>query len=840
MRSHHGGLAALMTTTALFAGFAGQAFAQAVPAGATSSGLDALSEVVVTATKQTETVNRVALSITAETQKSLDQQGVRNVQDLSRVVPGLTIRRSDNNNLQPAVRGIIASGGAPTTGIYLDDTALQKRNGIGATIGNGSPFPPLFDLERVEVLRGPQGTLYGGSSEGGTIRFITPAPSLTQYSVYARAQVSGTEGGDASEEAGVALGGPILQDKLGFRASIYTQHAGGYLDHYNQYTGQQVLKNTNGEDVQVGRLAVTVAPTVDLKITPAIYASYDKLADASPSWLAEPATTTPARYWTSGGAATTAGAANLAYTYPSHTYGPYPFFGPNKAGGAVTSPAITRLFAPSFIVDYDLHALQVRSITSYIQDEQIGTQNLTPSNEVPGLQAGVPFVQELPDFGANFHYINQRHGITEELRLSSAAGSTPFTWVAGVYYSDLKTHSYNYTTENLDQLGLILRGAPSSVIYKAPMLPGNVAQIRDQTIGEKELAAFGQASYALTSKLKLTVGLRASREEMTYQQAVSGPVSGYTVPSLTNGGIAQGGIRETPVTPKFGVEYQLTDRDLLYVTAAKGFRSGGVNLALPVSCAPQLAAAGLSSTPSTYGSDTVWSYEGGAKLRLLNNRAQVNTSVFYIDWKDIQYSVGLPGCVFSYTANAGKAISQGADIQANVRIIQGLSANLSVAYTDAHYAQAIRGPAAGGTVGTLLVDAGNTLPTPPWTAQLGGQYDFELGNRYNGYLRADYQFASGYHSGLGPGTSGYAPDTYNSPETRFVSARAGVTFTNWDLSLFVNNLTNSQDLLTYSGPPSGRYGCSTSACTSYANYSPLFRGVYYRPREVGLTAVFRY
>src|ERR1700761_9767367 len=169
--------AALFMTSALgCAGLATAAFAQAAP-----TNNQAIEEVVVTATRQTSTVNKVALSVSAVTQKNLDQQGIRNVSDLSNQVPGFTFRTSGgDSNPQLTMRGVGGnaitgtSGSAPTTGVYLDDLPMMKRNANGLLTGSGSPLPLLYDLHRVEILRGPQGTLYGGSSEGGTLRFITP------------------------------------------------------------------------------------------------------------------------------------------------------------------------------------------------------------------------------------------------------------------------------------------------------------------------------------------------------------------------------------------------------------------------------------------------------------------------------------------------------------------------------------------------------------------------------------------------------------------------------------------------------------------------------------------
>src|ERR1700748_3623733 len=242
--------AALLVTTAMsVSALASGAFAQAAQATAAPN-QSAIEEVVVTATRQTSTVNKVALSVSAVTQKSLDQQGIRSVNDLSSQVPGFTFRVSGgDNNPQLTLRAIggnaIAgtSGSAPTTGVYIDDIPLMKRNGNGLETGSGSPTPLLYDLDRIEVLRGPQGTLYGGSSEGGALRFLTPTPSLTTYSGAARVGWSTMTGGCRGNEEGLALGGPLVQDELGFRVAGFRQGRPGWINGYSVYDGHQFASN---------------------------------------------------------------------------------------------------------------------------------------------------------------------------------------------------------------------------------------------------------------------------------------------------------------------------------------------------------------------------------------------------------------------------------------------------------------------------------------------------------------------------------------------------------------------------------------------------------------------
>ena len=250
--------------------------------------------------------------------------------------------------------------------------------------------------------------------------------------------------------------------------------------------------------------------------------------------------------------------------------------------------------------------------------------------------------------------------------------------------------------------------------------------------------------------------------------------------------------------------------------------------------------------PQTFKSDNTWSYEAGAKLRLLDNRLQLNTAVFYTDWNQIQTAVSLPTvtgvvCAYSYTVNAAKAVSQGVDLSANFRLFQGLTGSVSATYNDAHYVGDLRAPALPGKVGGLLINNGDTLPTPPWAVTVGLQYDRNLWGQYDGYLRGDYQYQSAFKdaSGFGPGTSSYVPDAINGSQLRQVSMRAGVKFKGLDFSVFANNLTGLHDMLG-SITQGGRSGCSTAACTTFSRYNPVFVGNFLRPREIGVALAYRY
>jgi outer membrane receptor protein involved in Fe transport len=915
-------------STSLLALFAGTALnslafqAEAQQAPPSAAGDDLLGEVVVTATRQTDTVSRVPLSITAVTQKSLDQGGIKSVSDLSRTVPALTVSAVVGGVATLTIRGIAGAGPTQaTTGAYLDDTPLQKRNSQGVSQNNGTPVPPLFDLDRVEVLRGPQGTLYGGSSEGGTIRFITPTPSLTRSSMYMRSEVSATHYGDPSYELGVAVGAPIVQDKLGFRIAVYGRHTGGYIDYLDPYlNGAKRFEDGNTQNDASIRASVLFAPTENSRITLAYFGSRQRQSDQTGSWTLPvsgtftvpttcfrlaPGSVYPAAGNPAAVACPAPGAPVPANTYirPGVTYGPFPYLDKpySYIGGYEKAPVRSTFDAPSLTLEYNFPKMTVKSITSYIHDESKGHSYEQPQvTQVQGVvgrtgvryqpgstlgfiaagqdvATGFPLWAPFPDWAGDFRSLNKRHGITEELRFSSADTGSPLSWVFGLYYSKFDGHTNYILFEDLDRINPLAIGVKSNQRYTQryplatgqtcanlglpagtnflnvagaclvgldPQLNGQLATAREQTLADTELASFGEANYFITSKLKLTAGLRLSRIQFDYRQVFYGAASGFLVPTLENTGITVGSSTESPVTPKFGAQYQFTETNMAYVTAAKGYRGGGVNVPLPVAiCGPGLANIGLTveDAPKTYDSDSVWSYEAGSKFRLFGNRLQVNTSAFRIDWKNVQLNVAIPGCGPTFVQNAGQARSQGFDLEAQARPISGVTLGLSLGYNDAQYTTTATGPIPkNGSPATPVVQKGDKLPVPPWAISVNARYDFSVLGKHTAYLRADWRYTSKYFRGFGPGVNSFAPDTRQAASASIVNARAGMNFNRLDINLFVNNLFESRDALGFSG---GRTSCTPNtdaSCATFTSYNPFFAEQSFRPREIGLQVAYRY
>ena len=800
----------------------------------------------------------------------------------------------------------------------------------------GADIDP-FDIESIQVLRGPQGTLYGGSSEGGTIRFITPTPSLTTYSSYDRASISTTKYGDPSYELGVAVGGPIIKDKLGMRLAVYGQRTGGYIDHVDMYQPQNVTwENSNKSMVEGIHLTTLWRPTDNLSVQFSYFMNQAKNSDGNGFTLPFNSTiTTPARcssysgYPVSGGAIPlvncAAPARPITFTMPARTYGPFNL-APFQSITPNPSPSKSFSQIPTLTLQYDFPHMTVKSITSYFHDQSKSLNSDTsiisslstgaappgcggaaaagtglvagcaittanPNGNVPSVfflqnAAGQP-VQYMGQFKVN----NERRGLTEELRFSSD-NSGPFTWVGGAYYSYTSGKFTYVNDEDYNLAGLVFYGLttgqrfaeinqdPSrgtvagSCTAGAPGAPGSfpylshaqgqqvpnpngvgngscfpvqelangVAAFRYQNLKDTEVAAFGEGSYAITNKLKAIAGLRLSRVQFTFYQNLYGINQGYNNPTQFNQGVVSGTQTESPILPKVGLQYQLDDHNQVYVTASKGFRPGGVNTPVSAVLCIGLSQAGLTpqDIPATYASDTVWSYEGGAKVRFFGNRLAVNTSVYRIDWTNVQVAVPTTGCGQTYSINAGQARSEGFDLEAQAQVFRGFTLGLTAGYDNARYTTTTTGPVPkSGAAPTVVLKAGDKLSVPPWTVNLSGQYNMEIGTKAQAYLRADYRFTSRYQATSGPGTGAYAPDAFFNPSASNVNARIGFVTGPVDVNIFANNLFYSTDYLSVAG---GRSGCAVAtgaACTTYSTYNPFTTATTFRPREIGLQVVYR-
>jgi len=742
-----------------------------------ASGLDSLDEVIVTSTRVAQPLSKVPISVIAYSQATLDKLSVRSVDDLGRLVPGLDFDRN-GFGLQStiAIRGISSTVGSATTGIYIDETPIQAR-----TLGNssGNAYPVIFDLERVEVLRGPQGTLFGAASEGGNVRFITPEPSLTEFHGYTRSEVATTDHGDPSYEAGAAVGGPIIADTLGFRVSVYYRRDGGYIDREHYLDPSSGENNSNYLDSSAVRLAFKWVPLAGLSITPSVFYQELYQNDTPTVWsiLSNPATE----------------------TYVS--------------GAGSNSSSHDRFALPALAVKYDLDRVQLISNTSYYDRREASTYDYTLydiSYFSPGGNPNTFF--SIPGYYSNSPQSNDQHNFVQEVRLQSAHPEDRLTWVAGLFYSDASQNA----RETVDTPFLAdYIGAPVQAVFGYPLINGVIGYIDNFDNKDIETAAFGNVSFAVTDKLRVAAGARASRARFDYSENKDGPAAGG--PSSTSGAE-----KESPVNPKYTISYQ-DEETLYYASAAKGYRIGGANPPIPqyAGCTSALASLGLGAAPLTYKSDSTWSYELGTKSRFDGGRADVAASVFYIDWSNIIQAIpSLADCPFSFTTNLGKAVSKGFDVQGDLKIGSALTLSGSASFTDAKYTESIR--SAGATQD--LVTAGHTLGGSPWNLVASAEYRVfgHIGTEEYFRIVANYRSENDGPSATNdPHYNTYDPLIPNPPATTDVDLRAGTRFADgWDVSLFAKNVLNADTGLDYS---------------RYAVGAEVFHYVPTRPRTIGIT-----
>ncbi len=786
------------------------------PVAAAEGDEGGLTEIVVTATRHEETISRVPLSISAFSQETMDLKGIKDINDVVRFTPGLSIDNSGTNAI--SIRGISSSGGAGTTGIYIDETPIQMR-ALG--FNPDDTLPKTFDLERVEVLRGPQGTLFGSGSEGGTVRYILAQPSLTKESSYLRSEVSYTRGGEATYEAGFAHGGPIKDDVFGYRASVWYRYDGGWIDRVDPTTRQVVDKNANHVNNVVLRLAAIWKPTDSLTITPSVIYQNSKRHDVS-------------QYQD----VYSSGSGSFNNANPSQLPVPDKFYLPalklEADLGAMRLISNTSLFHRDEVTGYEGTMYDVAFYQSLgWPDAGFGLTFLNPS-EYPLLDTnGYHLPASIQDYRSPATIINKQESISQELRLQSADSDSKLRWTVGAFFSLSREESVEELHDPMvDQFYQAIYGVTAEEAWGLPLLPNGDSYYNRNVAHDRQIAGFGEATYSFTDQWKLTLGGRISKMTFDLNHFADG---------LQNGGPDQSyaSQSETAFTPKVSVSFQMNPDNLFYATYAKGFRPGGGNPPLIDQCSSGLVDLGYTDgqAPSQYSSDKTNSYEIGSKNNF-NDRVRLASSVYWIKWNGIQQNVYVATCGLQFTDNLGTAVAKGFDLQAEARLTQHLDVEAAVGYTSARYTKdskaglAITGDAISGEAAT----GGSPGAIAPWTASLGLQYRFEgLGD--GGFVRFDWQYQSRNNwpaASQDPRSSQYSPWVPYVSANKFASLRAGMSIKGWDLSLFVDNLFDSRTITNYLSSVVDPYHPTDSPAPG-----PMYTNFTFRPRTFGITASFR-
>jgi iron complex outermembrane recepter protein len=733
--------------------------ARSAEAGPESASSGALEEVVVTAEKRESTVQKTPISITALSGADLQAQGVSSLLSVAQQVPGVSFKTSGPGQTEFVIRGLTSTGGeSPTVGFYLDETALTPP----AMAQNGKVVvdPNLFDLNRVEILRGPQGTLYGAGSMGGTIKLVTNAPDPKQIAASVQGIGSGTQGGGFNHTENAMLNLPLLQEVAALRLVVTDKHIQGWIDrdvvepfpieiesppansgvfHRGNVGAAPVVKRvteSNTENLKGGRARLLVKPLDALTVT--VGALYQQITQSGPSTIDVP---------------------------PGNEVHYQPF--------DLAEPFKDTFNLQDLDIKYDFDSFQVVSATSHWTRYQKQTQDISEAMQYyiggfVGPHDEFPF--STADGGLGPGTISEddyTRQTSEELRIAST-GNGPFQWLGGVYYSTFHATSHVYSFYD----GFI-------ALFQTNNLADN-----HRLLDVDQYAAFGEASYQLPYSLKATVGARYYNYHSNSATSVSGVSANGTSDTLH--GVAQ----NSGVSPKVSLAYVPSDELTVYGTISKGFRPGGPNSPIPVPPCPAQA-------PTQFGPDTVWSYELGEKAKALDSRVSINSDVYYEDWSGLQQQVA-PGCGFKFTANAGKAKVYGAELETSIVLVPGLIFSQSIGYTHATNSTTI--PQAG------VKDGDRLLNVPQVTANTSVTYRYPLRGSLSLIARVNNNYVDSVQDIT------FKRNTL--PSYDLVDTRLGVEADRWSAVFFVDNLTNKKALLGNTGALSANIDILDRVATS--------------------------
>jgi iron complex outermembrane recepter protein len=707
----------------------------ALAADAQETGLE---EIVVTAQKFESTVQSTPISITALSGDQLAAQGITSATDLARDVPGLAQRYASPGLTEFEARGLASNGGAsPTVGFYLDEVPLSPP--ALSQSGKVVIDPNLYDVNRIEVLRGPQGTLYGSGSMGGTIKIVTNQPKLDTFEGSAQVTGSYTEGGHGNGAGNMMLNLP-LGDLFALRVVAGDAYRSGWINevvlnpfplHNWNSAGilsapvQSVIPDVNTMHLYGGRATLLFKPNDDLSVTAMAFTQtlemggYD-LIDSPPG--------TP---------------------YENH-----------YEGFPLTEPINDKSEVFALNVVANLGFAQLTSATSYFERlaEQVqdASESIYLSNGGP---AGPPFVP-IP-----YYEWDPSHQISQEIRLSSI-GEGPLQWVAGAFYSNL-TSAWNEQSSNPDNTGV----------------PGGVYFQSNNPYHLKQWALFGDGTYKITDTWKLAAGVRyysydsnIGEKEWGYDGLTPTEPATFKVTEQSNRG----------ANPRINLSYEPTSDLNTYVTAARGFRPGGANIYFPPYNQPPHC---LPGTPIQFGPDSVWNYELGEKARLFDNWLQINSDFYYIRWKGVQQSVLLL-CGYEANINAGDGHSYGPELEVNAKLSPNWSVTASGTYTDARITSPTKlyQSLLFGTNGQPYCGGSSNCQTPILNVpRTGGT----LALIYSTPIGPDYKLTGRLaDTFVGPSVDEAYYFGLSLPSYSLLSTRITLAHDPWSANFFVDNLAN--------------------------------------------------
>jgi outer membrane receptor protein involved in Fe transport len=642
-----------------------------------------LEEITVTATKRETKLLETPISMTVIGEEALKDTNADAFADFARLVPGLTAIDSGPGQKRYALRGL-QSAGEPEVALYYDEIPTSGLPGGSLDTGADQPDVKLWDVDRIEVLRGPQGTLYGDGSMGGAIRIISKRPDLTSFAAQTEAEGAITQGGASSWGVSGMVNAPIVSDQFAVRLTIYDRQDGGWLDQIyrsNIALPQHPGDDLNGEHTSGARLSATWQATDKWSLTGIAY--YQHLQTG------------------------------MSYeTYPSFAVPGNPYV----TEAFVRKPWDDVLAMANLISTYDLGWASFVASGAY--QNRVVDQSLDTTRFLLSQFGCTQFTWNSSCFGPPLvPAVSYAHeGVmasSGEVRLVSQRAG-PLQWTLGAFLQRASTYRDGQVA-TADAAGYIDIDAATDVAANRLFARRNYDQFDQDAI-------FGEATYDLYRGLKFDVGLRWFHSYRTDQQIIDqqffpGQPTG-TEPFQTFG--------ESALFKKFQLSYEFNPRALVYIEAAQGFRAGGPNYP-----------GGFTETAPPYRSDSVWDYEIGWKTSFADERVFWSGALFHIDWSDLQQLV--PTQLFSYIVNAGSARSDGFETEFDTHLIRHLDLSAGVSYSDAR----LIGPQPLSSDPTAQLSAGNRLGgVPAWTSNVSASYGTPVFDNLSFIGRADYTYQS--------------------------------------------------------------------------------------------------
>ncbi|MBX3562720.1 MAG: TonB-dependent receptor [Sphingomonas sp.] len=750
--------------------------AQAQDAPATAS--DDEQTIVVTATKRETSLFDVPFSVNAQTEADIQRSGATTIEDLSRNVAGLNIQNLGPGQSQVSVRGVSAGqvvrdqpGVKEQVGVYLDESVIS--------LSLFTPDLDLFDLNRVETLRGPQGTLFGSGSVGGTIRYITNQPRMDVVEAMVEGNLNLVGGDDFGGHIKGMINLPIAEGAAARVVGYHTEY-GGFVDALRE--GGGIDENVNNGRRTGGRLSITIEPTPDVRITPRVV--YQEIRangfnrNEVFNLFANPFTT----------------------TRPAITLGEREQYLLLREGFADDTLLV------DLTASFDLGPVELTSVTSYINRDIVVSRDASALTGSVSVDLGYPTAAVL--LPSNLVDTTDLETFTQEVRLSSTAAG-PFRWVIGAFYSNTdRFYRQRLPTPGYDAFTDAVLGAGTSAAV-ANGFGRDSPYNSDLPYDIRQKAIFGEASFDVSPRLTITAGGRYY-DFTENRRFLSGGL-------FANGDDRTDETASDGFSPRLIASYDVADNVRVNAQVSKGFRLGGVNdpLNLPL-CTPQDEA--IFGGFQDYDDESLWNYEVGVRAQ----RRGLNFAMagFYTDIRNLQVTLDAGSCSSRIVFNVPSAHTMGIEAELSATLAPGLSVSINGSILESEFDSTV----VDGT-GTVIggIREGNRLPSVPnFQISASTSYSFPVAEGAEAYVGASFQhvgsrytqpsdqennprsFVSGLPFGGATGNNATVVDL-RLPAYNYVNLSAGV---DWDnglgLMVYVTNLFDETALLSFDRERGGR------------------------------------